>query len=106
LSFAFLVVGIGIGVGWDRHWHGTHPFEDFFSEQHLFIYANVFLATAVAAHLTYIAHLRAVFGRGEKLPLLRFRVPGPLMLLGAGFVTIGLGGLFDGVWHRHGSAIY
>jgi hypothetical protein len=53
----------------------------------------------VAIYVTFSARLRAVFGRGETLPLLRFRVPGPLMLLGAGFVTLALGGLFDGVWH-------
>jgi hypothetical protein len=99
LSFAFLDAGVGIGVGWDRHWHATHPFEDFFSPPHLFIYANVLLASAVAVYVTFNARLRTAFGGGEALPLFRFRVPGPLMLLGAGFVTIGLGGLFDGVWH-------
>jgi hypothetical protein len=99
VSFAFFVAGAGLGVGWDRRWHATHPFEDFFSPPHLFIYANVLLAAAVAVYVTSNARLRAAFGRGESLPLLRFDVPGPLLLLGAGFVTLGLGGLFDGVWH-------
>jgi hypothetical protein len=99
LSFAFFVAGVGIGVGWDRHWHATHPFQDFFSPPHLFIYTNVLLASAVAVYVTFNARLRGAFGRGESLPFFRFRVPGPLMLLGAGFITIGLGGLCDGVWH-------
>ena len=77
LSFAFFVAGVGIGVGWDRRWHATHPFEDFFSPPHLFIYTNVLLAAAVAVYVTFNALLRAAFGRGETLPLFRFRVPGP-----------------------------
>jgi hypothetical protein len=99
LSFAFFAAGVGLGVGWDRRWHATHSFEDFLSPPHLFIYANVLLAAAVAVYVTLNARLRLAFGRGETLPLLKFRVPGPLMLLGAGFVTLGLGGLCDGIWH-------
>lgn len=25
------VPAFGVGFGWDRRWHATHPFEDFFS---------------------------------------------------------------------------
>src|SRR5438046_10278043 len=69
VSFAFFVAGVGIGVGWDRRWHATHPFEDFFSPPHLFIYSNVLLAAAVAVYVTFNARLRGAFGRGETLPL-------------------------------------
>lgn len=34
--FDFLAFGVGVGFGWDRRWHATHPFEDFFSAPQLF----------------------------------------------------------------------
>jgi hypothetical protein len=70
---------VGVGVGWDRPWHATHPFEDFFSPPHLFIYTNVLLATAVAVYVTFNARLRAVFGSGETLPLFALHVVGKLV---------------------------
>lgn len=36
LAVAFDVLAFGVGGGWDRGWHATHPFEDFFSPPHLF----------------------------------------------------------------------
>src|SRR5215471_6383716 len=99
LAFAFFIAGAGVGTGWDRRWHATHPFEDFWSPPHLFIYTNVLLAAAVVVYLTFQRRLRATFGPGERLPLIPFAVPGSLMLLGAGFVVLGLGGLFDSIWH-------
>ena len=36
LAVAFDVLAFGVGFGWDRRWHATHPFEDFFSQPHLF----------------------------------------------------------------------
>src|SRR5262249_46006464 len=99
VAFAFFVAGAGIGTGWDRRWHATHPFEDFWSPPHLFIYTNVLLGAAVVVYMTFRARVRAVFGSGERLVLFPFRVPAALMLLGAGFVVLGLGGLFDSIWH-------
>ena len=45
LAVAFDVLAFGVGFGWDRRWHATHPFEDFFSPPHLFVYSMHFLAT-------------------------------------------------------------
>lgn len=36
LAVAFDVLAFGVGFGWARRWHATHPFEDFFSPSHLF----------------------------------------------------------------------
>jgi hypothetical protein len=99
VAFAFAVAGFGIGTGWDRRWHTTHPFEDFFSPPHLFIYTNTLLAAAVIVYVTFNTRLRRAFGAGYRLPWPSFEVPGALMLLGGGFVVVGLGGLFDGIWH-------
>jgi hypothetical protein len=99
LAFAFFLAGVGIGTGWDRRWHASHAFEDFWSPPHLFIYTNVLLAAAIVVHITFNSRVRAAFGSGQSLRPFPFRVPGALMLLGAGFVVIGLGGMLDGVWH-------
>jgi hypothetical protein len=99
LGFAFFLAGVGIGTGWDRRWHASHPFEDFFSPPHLFIYTNVILASACVVYVTFNRRLRSVFGPGETLQPFPFKIPPALMLLGAGFVVLGLGGVFDGIWH-------
>ena len=45
IAVAFDLLAFGIGFNWDRQWHQSHPFEDFFSPPHLFIYTMHFLAT-------------------------------------------------------------
>jgi hypothetical protein len=52
LAVAFDILAFGIGFGWDRRWHATHPFEDFFSQPHLFIYSMRFLATLTLVWIT------------------------------------------------------
>jgi hypothetical protein len=99
VAFVFFLLGVGVGVGWDRRWHATHPFEDFFSPPHWFIYTNVLLSAATVVYLTFNARTRAAFGATQPLLLFPFKVPRALMLLGAGLVVIALGGLFDGIWH-------
>ena len=99
LAFVFFLLGVGVGTGWDRRWHATHPFEDFFSPPHWFIYTNVLLAAALIVYTTFNPRTRAVFGAGQRLAFFPFQVPRALMLLGAGFVIIALGGMFDGIWH-------
>lgn len=29
LAVVFDLMAFGVGFGWDRRWHATHPFEDF-----------------------------------------------------------------------------
>jgi hypothetical protein len=100
LAFAFFLLGIGVGTGWDRRWHATHPFEDFWSPPHLFIYTNTLVAAAILVYLTFNDRLRSAFTCGQdRLPLVPFAVPRALLVLGAGFVVIGLGGALDAVWH-------
>jgi hypothetical protein len=40
LAVSFDVLAFGVGFAWDRRWHATHPFEDFFSPPHLFVYSS------------------------------------------------------------------
>ena len=93
----FLAFGVGFGL--DRRWHATHPFEDFFSPPHLFIYSMHFLATLTLMWITFMPDLRVHFGRAFRLFPFPFEVPGAIALAGAGFVITALAGIFDATWH-------
>jgi len=99
LAVVFDILAFGIGFGWDRNWHATHPFEDFFSPPHLFIYSMHLCATITLAYIAFTPDLRRWFGDTFALPPLPFAVPGPIALAGGGFVVTGLAGFFDGIWH-------
>src|SRR5947209_6380441 len=68
VAFGFFVAGVGIGTGWDRRWHATHPFEDFFSPPHLFIYSCVLLTIGTVAVLAFSLALRRRFGPDIAVP--------------------------------------
>lgn len=99
LAFALDVLAFGVGLYWDNQWHRTNRFDDFFSPPHLFIYATHLVATIAFAVLTFRADLRRWFGPTFLFKPFPFPVPGVLALAGAGFVLIGLAGLFDAIWH-------
>jgi hypothetical protein len=99
VAVLFDFLAFGVGFSWDRMWHATHPFEDFFSPPHLFIYSMHFLATMTLAYVAFTPSLRAVFGATFRLPPLPFPVPGPIALAGGGFVITAIAGVFDGIWH-------
>src|SRR5207249_2038334 len=44
--------------------------------------------------------IRAYFGRGLRVPGLAFVVPGSLVLVNGGLVTLVLAGVLDDVWHN------
>ena len=99
LAVAFDVLAFGVGFGWDRRWHATHPFEDFFSPPHLFVYSMHFLATLTLMWITFMPDLRAHFGRAFRLFPFPFPVPGAIAIAGGGFVVTALAGRFDAIWH-------
>src|SRR5260221_14582766 len=67
LAVFFDLLAFGVGFGWDRRWHATHPFEDFFSPPHLFIYSMHFLATLTLMWITFTPDLRLPFGKAFRL---------------------------------------
>src|SRR5437868_13951152 len=67
LAVVFDVLAFGIGFEWDRRWHATHPFEDFFSPPHLFVYSMHLCATMTLAYITFQPELRRWFGDGFRL---------------------------------------
>lgn len=99
LAVLFDVLAFGVGFGWDRRWHATHPFEDFFSPPHLFVYAMHFLATLTLIWITFMPGLRAHFGRGFRLLPFPFAIPGAIAIAGGGFVVTAIAGVFDAIWH-------
>jgi hypothetical protein len=99
LAVIFDILAFGVGIGWDRRWHVTNPFEDFFSPPHLFIYSMHLCATLTLAYVAFTPDLRRWFGEAIRLPLFPFPVPGAVALAGGGFVVTGLAGFFDGIWH-------
>jgi hypothetical protein len=99
LAVIFDLLAFGVGFDWDRRWHTTHPFEDFFSPPHLFIYSMHLAATITLAYIAFTARLRAWFGPTFRLPLVPFPIPGAIGLAGAGFGVVALAGVFDAIWH-------
>lgn len=99
IAVIFDVLAFGVGFDADRRWHATHPFEDFLSPPHMFIYTMHFLATMTLAYIAFTPSLRAVFGEAFRLQPFPFLVPGPIALAGGGFVVTALAGVFDGIWH-------
>src|SRR5713226_2040520 len=89
LAVIFDFLAFGVGIDADRRWHATHPFEDFFSPPHLFIYSMHLCATITLAYIAFTLNLRRWFGAAFRLPPFPFPVPGP----------IALAGVFDGIWH-------
>ena len=86
-AIGFEVLSFGVGARWDRMWHTTHPFEDFFSPPHLFIYTMHLFAMLALASIVVSAQGRAYFGRW------------PLAFASSGFGVVALAGVLDGVWH-------
>src|SRR5258707_2936116 len=99
VAVALDVLAFGVGFAWDRRWHATHPFEDFFSPPHLFVYSMHFLATLTLMWITFSPDLRAHFGRAFRLFPFPFPVPGAIAIAGGGFVITAIAGVFDAIWH-------
>ena len=99
LAVIFDFLAFGVGFEWDRRWHATHAFEDFFSPPHLFIYTMHFCATITLAYIAFTPGLRRWFGETFRFPLVPFPIPGAIGLAGAGFGVVALAGMFDAIWH-------
>ena len=100
LAVIFDFLAFGIGFNWDRNWHATHAFEDFFSPPHIFIYTMHLCATITLAYIAFNPDLRRWFGPTFRLPFIPFPIPGAIGLAGAGFGVVALAGMFDAIWHN------
>lgn len=87
------------GFGWDRAWHATHPFEDFWSPPHLFIYSALALTAGVFARLLYDQQVRGCFGHPTMTVPLAGKISPPLFMAAAGLFTVFMAGGADNLWH-------
>lgn len=99
VAVLFDVLAFGVGFAWDRAWHTTHPFEDFLTPPHLFVYSMHALAVLALLAITLTPDLRRHFGPGFRLWPFPFAVPGAIAVAGGGFVVTALAGALDGLWH-------
>jgi hypothetical protein len=97
-AVVFSLLAFGVGAAWDRGWHASHPFEDFWSPPHIFIYTNHLLATLALARIAFAPQLRRHFGAPMQVPVLG-EMPPALVLAGGGFAVISLAGGLDSIWH-------
>lgn len=99
LALALALIGLVVGGTLDRAWHSTHVFDTFYSPPHLFIYGVTGLSILTVATIAFSPRMRPCFGEGFRVPLLKFPVPAPLVLLGGGFAVLVMAGLLDDAWH-------
>lgn len=99
LSVIFTLL-IFVGVGWDKKWHGTNPFEDFFSPPHWMIYSMVTLTGLSILSIVFSERLRSAFGQPiVTIPFLKLPLPGPVAFVLGGIGVVGVAGFSDMVWH-------
>ena len=99
LALAFLLLAVIVGFGWDRAWHATHPFEDFWSPPHIFIYTTLAITAGILFRAVRDVEVRECFGREDiSLPVAGL-VPSALFLPVWGMVTIFSAGALDSIWH-------
>lgn len=98
-TFWLFVAAFGLGFGWDRAWHTTHAFQDFYSPPHLFIYSVFTLSALSLLRIVCSRTLRAAFDQNQRVGVFSLTVPAPLALAGSGYLLIGFAGLLDDIWH-------
>src|SRR5258708_8911407 len=99
-TFILFFGSTALGKLWDRVWHLTHRFDTFWSPPHFFIFAMTTLTSLVVAAIAFTPRLRIWFGPSLRIPLIPFMVPGSLVILGSGLVSLSCTTLFDNFLHR------
>jgi hypothetical protein len=100
--FLFMIIGTLLAMAWDGWYHTQVPFDGFFSPPHVFAYTIALIGAALVNDTVLNRRLRRWFGPGFRMPVLKFPVPGALVLLGGGFVLLGFAGLvLDNFWHSN-----
>jgi hypothetical protein len=99
LTFVLFFASTIGGKLWDRVWHLTVRFDTFWSPPHFFVFVMTTLTSLLVATIAFTPTLRVWFGPTIRMPLLPFRVPGALVILGGGLISLSLTIMFDNFWH-------
>jgi len=108
VSLILFFLAFGFGTTWDRAWHTNHPFEDFYSPPHLFIYTTFALSGLAFLSVLVSPRRREWFGPEVRVPLPSslarlgtrdLEVPASLLLTLSGCATVAFGGMLDNLWH-------
>ncbi len=99
LTFIIFFASTGIGKLWDRVWHATIRFDTFWSAPHLFIFIMTVISGLLIAAIAFTPSLQPWFGPAIRLPILRLRFAGSLIILGAGLIMLSITIMLDNFWH-------
>lgn len=99
LTFIIFFASTGIGKLWDRVWHATIRFDTFWSAPHLFIFIMTVISGLLIAAIAFTPSLQPWFGPAIRLPILRLRFAGSLIILGAGLIMLSITIMLDSFWH-------
>ena len=99
LTFVLFFASTAIGKLWDRVWHATHFFDTFLTPPHLFITFTTMLCGFLVATIAFIPSLRQWYGQPLRLPLIKWPMPGPLVILGTGLISLSIAIVLDNFWH-------
>ncbi|GCE12616.1 hypothetical protein [Tengunoibacter tsumagoiensis] len=99
LTFFIFFASTGAGKLWDRYWHATHRFDNFWSPPHFFVFIMTMITGLLVATIAFTPRLNACFGPSIRMPVLRMKVAGPLVILGGGLVALTITIMLDNFWH-------
>ena len=99
LTFVIFFASTFAGKLWDRVWHLTVRFDTFWSPPHFFVFVMTTLTSLLVALIAFTPSLRVWFGPTIRMPFIPFPVPGALVILGGGLVSLSITIMFDNFWH-------
>ncbi|GHO85994.1 hypothetical protein [Dictyobacter formicarum] len=99
VTFFIFFASTGAGKLWDRVWHATVRFDNFWSPPHFFVFVMTSVTAALVATIAFTPKLRIWYGPCVRVPFLPFEIAGSLVVLGGGLTALSITIMFDNFWH-------
>lgn len=99
ITLFIFIASTGAGKLWDRVWHATHRFDTFWSPPHFFVFIMTMITGLLVAAIAFTPKLNICFGPLIPMPIIRWKVAGPLVILGGGLVALTITIMLDNFWH-------